>query len=218
MDSLFVLALSGIVRADSESWLGNCQFYNWYARSVSGHGTGVAGTMDQVSTPSTWSVDQSKNSTWDQAAWLVSDTNINQALEVGLYSGYFPYDGSWTNGMLPYYTYNNGATGGRYGSPDYIPSDVLASIGAEANAQGSFVWNYVFLTNYAVYDAVNMAQGEVTQSTATYMGNGTGYANEGYWLPGGSSTWYPWGFETTCANSPYWIDAYNSNHWTAGGY
>ncbi len=212
--------------ADVDSWLQGCTqpTAHWYARAVSGYGN-TTGTEDTLNTPSQWSVDQAASSTWDQAAWLNNDNNIQNALEGGLYSGYFGYDGSWTNSMRPYYTINQGESGQENSSVS-IPENHNIALGVESGSGGVFVYDNTtsqslswFNTDYTVsLPAVNDAQGEVTATTNTWMGNGSGYPNEAFYLPQGSATWYLWGVNNTCANSPYWINRASAYSWTSGGY
>lgn len=78
--------------------------WHWYAGTVSTGGTTTA-TKVNTTLPSSWSVDQNAGSspntgaTMDEAAWLGSNSSSSNALEGGYYSGFFPYDSTWTNGL-----------------------------------------------------------------------------------------------------------------------
>jgi hypothetical protein len=222
--SVLFLNHTGVVAdVNGDDALCNTDGAHWYARSTSGHGS-VSGTEDTLLSPTTWSVSHPYNSTWDQAAWLQNNSNLGNALEGGLYSGYFPYNGSWTNGLLGYYTINNGGAGANNGT--FLPTNKNLGLGVQSGANGVFVYNNTdnalivwFNSNYAVSTpAVNMSQGEVTQTSGTWMGNGSGYPNEAFWLASGSSSWQLWGQNTPCANSPYWDNKATNYSWTAGGY
>jgi hypothetical protein len=168
-------------------------------------------------------VNRGGSATWDEAAWATNDYNGQNGQEVGIYSGYFPNNGSWTNGMLTYTTIGNGAQGWRgIGVPANTWVAVLA-VGNGAEVYWANAYRWVFSLSYGINGpVVNSAQGEVEDFSgnggATWMGNGGGYWNEGMWSPDGGSHWYWWGFNNDCANSPYWASHYNNTTWAAGGY
>jgi hypothetical protein len=186
----------------------------YYARATSGFGTTVRGTQVITLTPTSWSVD-SPDSAWDEAAWLVKETNGNNALEVGFYSGWFPYDNSWTDGLVPFYTVNNGSPGFRlYGQ--YVPGGAWAYMEANHWAAAR-VGGYEFNIRYSVgTPRLNLSQGEIINSDQTWMGGGAGEAFWGFW--GDGSYWYAWGHHNDCSNSPYWITSQGPYAWTNGGY
>jgi hypothetical protein len=182
--------------------------------------TSVSGTDIGVATPATWSVDSSVSGTWDQAAWLNNDNNFNNALEVGFYSGFFPYDGTWTSGLQPYETQAQGANGVEY-SGSYVPAATYIDENAKTSANSS-VYQYGFVLNYAVGGPTDPrlsdSQGEVVGGTSSWMGNGSGYASIGWWQASGSSTWNAWGYHDDCSNAPYSVTHTSAQGWTAGGY
>ena len=188
---------------------------HWYARATSGYGSNVQGTDVGTFTPTVWSTNSTVNGTWDQAAWANNDNIFNNALEVGFYSGFFPYDGTFTAGLQPYYTVDNGATGSEY-TGLFVPGGTYVDSNAVSNSN-VFVYTYGFLLNYTVGSPVlNDSQGEVVGGA--WMGNGTGYPNLGWWKAVGVNGWNAWGYHSDCANSPYYIVAGGPQGWTSGGF
>ena len=201
---------------------------HWWARGVAGTGLSAHGTEFQSYIPGHWSVDRPSLSIWDHAAWIwhgsITNTNYGAvpSIEGGYYSGWFRSTG-WTNGVVPYYTTSNGygdsTSGLSYGSW-YLTS----GYGYYAQAVwGSPSWvkvgPYRFPSfNYTVgSSATNFSQGEILQSTNTWMDGGGGNRFQNYWTPNGTN-WYLWGVNTDCADSPYWIQWVSSNSYNDGGY
>jgi len=87
---------------------------HWRAVAQSGNGNSDIGTELVTTTPLHWFVDQSSNSTMDEAAWLRTYPPTNPtAAEGGFFSGYWPYDTTtgFTVSLVPYATINHGSTG-----------------------------------------------------------------------------------------------------------
>ncbi|MGH7868013.1 MAG: hypothetical protein ACREP9_10400 [Candidatus Dormibacteraceae bacterium] len=215
----FLLAPPAVAHAQS-----TCQAApgHWYAAAVSGYSNGDNGTAITTFTPTTWSVDHSVNSTWDNAAWLTNVNNLSNSVEGGIYSGYFGYNNSWTSGLLAYWTKNDGASGGN--GTSFLPTNELATFyvsnGATIHAYVGGNLYGLFRLAYAVQaPEANFSQGEVTKTTNTWMGPGSGEQFTGYWSPDGKlADFYTWGFHNDCDNSPYWISSVNSDSWKDGGY
>jgi hypothetical protein len=124
--------------------------------------------------------------------------------------------------MLPYYTLNNGAyeydSAGNYLQPaKYIwmaevsqtpPNDSAVQVDGIVMSVGQY-YVYNWPTNYQ--------QGE-TNSTAAWMGGGSGEAFTGLYLPALGAQWLLWGWHNDCANSPYWIRSTGPYSWENGGY
>jgi len=173
----------------------NCShdFEHWYARATSGQGMTVEGTNAQTTTPLHWSVDSSSSSTWDEASWIVHENgnDISNSLEVGFFSGWWPYPPyGWTDGLVAYYTKNNGATGVRpAGANAYVPANTNvheAAVSSTGDLMGpgvNWVWNYFFTPNYFVAKPIrNLHQGEVLGTSSTWMGGGVGEQFQGMWM------------------------------------
>ncbi len=190
---------------------------HWYA--VAQSGWPAIGTKVDTHTPSSWSVDRRALSTSDNASWLINAFNTQIALEGGYFSGFFPYDGTWTDGLRPYETTDNGLFGSK--KTLYIPANTLigmytisgATVKIDVWGGPSHIWNFP----YGVPNGLNYSQGEVTLSTKTWMNGGSGTQQAGFWSPDGAN-FYVWGWHNDCANSPYWIQWNDGNHWTSGGY
>lgn len=191
---------------------------HWYGQSWSGYGNGTDGTEIQTTTPANWSVDQNANSTTDEAAWLINHNNQINSVEAGYYSGYWPYGGGWTNGLVPYYTTDDGA-GGQHASNYYIPASTAAGMWVLANGSNTQVTVYGWspILAYSVgTPRWNYMQGEVTLSTNTWMGGGSGEGFTGYWVDT-SGAGHNWGFHSDCSNSPYWVSSSGASSWSNGG-
>ncbi len=192
---------------------------HWYAQATSG--CCDAGTMQNTYLPSHWSVDHPSDSTTDEGTWVMDKNDNTQAVEVGYFSGWWPYPTKyWTNGLVGYTTRGEtGVTNGAYGAhaSGYFSAGAGISIEALANGQayvGPDGWTW---PGYSVPHAENFAQGEVTSSTNTWMGGGSGEQFTAWWSPDGSA-WYLWGYNNDCSNSPYWISQSNGYTWSNGGY
>jgi hypothetical protein len=185
---------------------------HWYAQARSG--CCDVGTLQNTAVPTKWSVDHTANSTTDEGTWIIDNNNSNVAIESGYYSGYFPYDGSWTNGLHPYYTINNGGSGQHSGT--YLTAGSQYGIDAVSGGRAD-IGSTRFNLNYSVPNGFNFGMGEVVSSTRTWMGGGSGESLQAYWSPNGSS-WYLWGYNNDCNNSPYWIHQSSGSNWSNGGY
>ncbi|HEX8940234.1 MAG TPA: hypothetical protein VF763_08715 [Candidatus Limnocylindrales bacterium] len=184
----------------------------WWVDADSGYP--AAGTRLRTTTPTQWSVDRPSNSAFNQASWLWNANQANQAIEGGFFSGWFPYDNTWTNSLLPYYTLDNGGRGTRSSS---------ALAGGSAINMDSVSGGHVsvgpttFWFTYSVSNGQNGGQGEVKKTTNTWLGNGSGNSFTAFWTNNGSN-WYAWGWHSDCNDSPYWISSGGANGWTNGGY
>jgi len=189
---------------------------HWYARAVSGYPS--LGTKIDTHTPASWSVGSSQ-STSDNAAWLWNNNNTGIALEGGYFTGFFPYDSGYTNGLQGYETTDNGVSGSRKST--FIPASTLigmyvisgATVRIDISGAASLIWTF----SYGVANGVNFSQGEVTTTSSTWMNGGSGTQQAGFWSPNGSA-FYAWGYHNDCKNSPYWITSNDASHWTSGGY
>lgn len=200
----------------------NCSFSNhWYAQAQSGccaYGTGI-----ETTTPAHWSVNRASNSTTDEAAWLLAQNNNTIGIEAGYYSGWFMYNNTWTNSLVSYETRDVGnccgATGGSFGPNSNVFMDAwaVAYIGGNCGPEGADVGITQFRFCYDEPIGVNFAQGEVTESTATWMGGGSGESFTAYYS-NDHTHWYLWGFINSCVNSPYWIKVANGHTYSNGGY
>jgi len=191
---------------------------HWYAQSSSGYSNSVVGTWINTTAPASWYVDQSANSTTDEAAWLIDYSSQTNAVEAGFYSGFWPYGGGFTSALVPYYTTDNGANGWRDTS-NSIPAGASVAINIFDNGSGTTINSYhaAWHPSYSVsLPRWNYAQGEVTSSTNTWMGGGTGEQLRGYWTADGSN-WAGWGYHNDCNNSPYFVTSQGANTWTNGG-
>jgi hypothetical protein len=203
---------------------------HWWDEETSGTGSTVQGTLISTSTPAQWSVDSNSKSTWDEAAWIENPSNSSQALEVGFYSGWWPYPNfGWTNSLVSYMTEGGGTAGSPawnnlYGV-QWGPSQG-ATLWAEDNgtvATGHFSgpttngW-VSFQQNYAIAaPRENYAQAEVTNSTSTWMGGGSGETFNAYWEDTSGAV-HAWGSHSGCASSPYWDKNLGPNQYENGGY
>jgi len=188
---------------------------HWYAQALSG--CCDTGTLQVTFLPTHWSVYHPANSTTDEGTWIAdNNANFSPSIESGYYSGYFPYDGSWTNGLLPYYTVNNGASGHRCGNC-YLPAGEGIDIDAISGGRAD-IGSTSFHFSYTVTNGSNYAQGEVVSSTRTWMGGGSGETFTAYWSPNHGTNWYQWGYNNDCNNSPYWVSQSNGHTWSNGGY
>lgn len=172
----------------------------------------------------TWSVyDPSGGGFSDEAVWSMDANNLNNALEVGFFSGYgkddIGGDPNWTNGMVPYYTKNQGNNEyDEWGA--YLPSSQYIYMIAQANNNGSLAYvagtldaNLTYVVSQPRW---NFTQGE-TNNTATWMGGGSGDSSTDYWLDS-SDNMHPWQYMNICWNSPYWATTSNGDYFDNGGY
>lgn len=137
----------------------------------------------------------------DEASWLINNGQLSNSIEGGYFSGNWVYgSGGWFTGLLAYYTTSNGSSGTRGSTYLAANSPILMDVVSGGHVT---VGPTTFSFSYTVTNGTNFGQGEVLESTNTWMGNGSGNGFTGYWSPNGSS-WYTWGSQTACANSPYW--------------
>lgn len=194
---------------------------HYYAEAQSGYGNNVIGTGASTTTWSSWSVPNNGVNFSDEAIWIIDYNNQNNAIEGGLYSG-SGSNVSWTNGMLPYYTLNNGANeyddAGNYLSTN---ASIWLNVTSAYNGSGAFVGvgpYSMYPGNYTVsFPGYNYSQGEVYNNSNVWMGGGSGEGFTGYWEDT-SRNFNAWGFNNDCADSPYWITNNSPSSWTNGGY
>jgi len=195
------------------------QSNHWYAQTQSGccsYGTGI-----ETTTPLHWSVNRASDSTTDEAAWVIDNNNEDIAIEAGYYSGFFPTSGTWTNSLVSYATLNQGETG-IVGTAIAANSDIFMDgwainyIGGSCGPEGADVAGTSFRFCYDEPSGWNFAQGEVTNSTATWMGGGTGESFTAYYS-NDHTDWYLWGTQNGCWNSPYWLKLPSKYTYSNGG-
>jgi len=141
-------------------------------------------------------------------------------MECGWFTGYWPYGGGVYSGFNEYMTTNNGTSGWR--GNQLIKSDIVSM---RATNKYNCVWTGQATSGrwdeinvgYSVANGLNFAQGEVTTSTTTWMGGGSGEPFTAYWTSNGD-TWNLWGYMSTCSNSPYWISNSSGSQYSNGGY
>lgn len=193
---------------------------HYYTVAQSGSDTTI-GTGAQTTTWTHWSVANNGVNFSDEAVWISNQSNGNNALEGGFYSG----SGSnvpWTNGLLPYYTTNNGQN--EYDDAgQYLPSNtsIWLNVTSAYNGSGAFVGvgsNNMYPGNYSVSTpAQNFSQGEVYNNSGVWMGGGSGETFDAKWEDT-HRNFYSWGFNNDCADSPYFINNNSPSSWTSGGY
>lgn len=202
--------------ANATSWCMGCR---WYATSQSGSGTNT-GTAAITSTWSSWYA-PSPSGFSDEAVWSIS-TADGTALEGGFFTG-LGNNVSWTNGMMPYYTINNGQN--EYDNGKVLPTNSQIMMEAQTAYNGNPASVYVggwtlHPGNYTVTaPRLNYMQGEVGNSSCAWMGGGTGETFFMYYQPVNDypSTWINWGWMSTGVNSPYWRTVQANSEWTNGG-
>jgi hypothetical protein len=197
---------------------------NWRVQSSSGSGSTVTGASAAGLTPKNWSADYNSSSGSDEAVWVITQNSETSSLEVGYATGWIPYDGNqWTYGLRAYSTIKGGTighidpTGHTFGPQEYITAQAFTN-GAFAVFDDNYSWQ-TWWTNYNVATpAYPMQQGEVTQSTNTWMGGGGGQRFYGDWTDNYGKNWYQWGYNDDCNDDPYWIQNHGPNSWANGGY
>jgi hypothetical protein len=188
-------------------------------------GTGNYGTEAQIWTWAHWSVNKNNpNDFSDEAVWSINNNNINNALEVGFFSGHGNGDingqSGWTNGMLPYYTLNNGAN--EYDAwGNFLPSNQYIWMFAQALDTNSYAYvngQLVKTTNYVVNQPrLGFTQGEVYDNAGIWMGGGSGGDSSTlYWLDSSGANHY-WAWLNDCSNAPYWVSSSGPHFFANGG-
>jgi hypothetical protein len=192
----------------------------WYATATSGSGTNT-GTKAIFKSWHSWSVPAPTGFS-DEAVWTIH-VGTNNGLEGGFFTG-LGNNVAWTNGMMPYYTTDNGQNEFDYAN-HYLAADttytmaVQPAIGtnhAKVNV-GPFVLD---AGNYTVATPrLNYMQGEVNTDCA-WMGGGTGEQFTLYYQPASMypNNWSEWGWMNTDADSPYWRQNIDANDWKNGGF
>ncbi len=193
---------------------------HWRAVALSGSGSTVIGTQLFTTTPLHWSVG-ANNSTSDEAAWLRYANDPASSVEGGFYTGFWPYNsGGFTNGLLPYATTGNGIAGAQLPG-GYVPANSGVILNVRANdSNGTTVVSVNGGSSALGYSVQsprqNYAQGEVTQTSSTWMGGGS--ASEpfnAYWQDANGT--YAWGSHSDCVDPPYYLNSTGANSWNNGG-
>ncbi len=153
----------------------------------------------------------------DEAVWLYNHSNLQNGLEVGYFSGWWPYGtGGWFSGLIPYITFDNGRAGAR-ASSGLPPSSIIMNVKEGSSGFGN-VGQTHFTFNYSVPNGVNMGQGEVTISHASWLDDGAGnHTFAASWSNDGIN-WVGWGWHDDCQNSPYWITSVGASVYKNGGW
>lgn len=186
---------------------------HWWAQSVSGYP--AAGNRLYTVTPLNWSVDYQSGSTMLEASILTDNFNYGNTIEGGYFSGLWPYSGLWYTGLLPYYALESGFAGNGHTST-WLPANTAIYMDV-FNGGPARVGGQAMSFSYTIPNPQNWGQGEIKQSNATWMGNGSGNRFVAYWSPD-KVNWYPWGWHSDCADSPYWVTSGGANVYTNGGY
>lgn len=212
-----LLVVSQMVGPSSAFALGPiCQVKSdhWWAQAASGYP--ATGTRLFTTTPTQWSVDQPSGSTMLEAAFLVDNNDAGQGVEGGYFSGLWPYSGLWYNGLLPYYSVDNGLTAHGHTST-YLAVGTGINLDV-INGGHAVVGGQRMDFTRTVPNAQNWGQGEIKKSSNTWLGNGSDNHFTAYWTPDNGTNWYLWGWHNDCANSPYWINALGGSGYANGGY
>lgn len=208
----------------------------WWAQAVSGYP--AQATLVNTAPPISWSNDQNYQGLTNEAAWLVNKFDVNNSLEGGYFTGYWPYDG----GFPDYYHYEAYFTT-RNGNPGYLHGRDGAGLLTPGHPHALIVRNDGIVTvkdyttgvyhnfstaGYVVSAGQNFSQGEVFDSLAissnyagtTWMNSGVPGNNlQGWWSnnPGNFSQYYLWGAYQTCSNAPYYISGDSVSNWNNYG-
>ena len=221
-------------RPDS-GFTGQCNPSNHYY-GLATSGTGSHGTAANIWTWKNWSVDSSGYNFSLQNVYLSDPNNVQYNFEVGFYSGWINDNlrnhGNWyTNGMTPYYAYDNG-NDGWVQEGTYLPASTYINISASflgstdyavvTGTGGSPIYmDQPFTARPPTYqdqaNLTNGASGEVTD-TKTWMGGGSGDSMTLFWVDY-QGVQHPWSYLSYCDNSPYWASSSNNTDYFAdGGY
>jgi hypothetical protein len=141
---------------------------------------------------------------------------MNNALEVGFFTGWgsgnLSGGSNHTNGMIPYYTLNQGDNEYDYWG-DFLPRNTEISMFAQAtNAGSDFAYVDGLIDtkiNYPVSQPRwGFTQGEVNDNAATMGGGSGGDESTVMWIDS-AGAFHDWAYINTCANSPYWSGSTN---------
>jgi len=116
--------------------------YHYYSYAQSGAGTNK-GTGAEMQTWTHWSLNghpSSDSPFSNEAVWTRDYNNMSDAVEVGFMTG-LAYEGTFSNGMYPYYTENNGNCPCHYFTGTSLPTDT--DIWNSATSDGTHSWAYV---------------------------------------------------------------------------
>jgi hypothetical protein len=170
--------------------------YHYYSYAQSGAGTNK-GTGAEMLTWTHWSLNGHPSSDYpfsNEAVWTLDNNNANDALEVGFITGR-ANQGSYSSGMYPYYTENNGGCPCGYFTSTNLPTDTV--IWNSATSNGSDSWAYVNnkLLAEVAYGVstprLNYEQAEVDYHDI-WMGGGSG-SNVALEYQTSSNAWKDWG-------------------------
>lgn len=189
-----------------------------YTEAYSGYG-GNVGTEVNTYTWSTWTVPNPSQEFSNAATWQINNNNWTNSIEAGIRVGANEY-GQYTTQLIPYYTLNNGQYEYDFWS-DILPRSQSISMSIWQNGYSNAVvaghWLLSGSTYYVGAPRLNYSQAEVRPWDAGVSMSGGNDTYWGYYLPPGSSTWIPWGYNTVCADNPYWVYSYGGNAWKSGG-
>ena len=207
---------------------------SWRVAAQSWPGYGNIGTAYQTTTSGSWQVDQtaaggqSPYRAWDEGSWIISYGNVNNAIEVGLVSGYGNDTNIFVNGLMPYYSVDNdqipksdevdlsqifiqvndagftaAAVSGRNGSPGFARwSDRSGTVDTTVPIYAP--QSYPPAPYVVQQPAVGVVQGEVTNRSGLLDVPGAttmgGYTGETFRMSWSpdGKNWYPWGYEQVC--------------------
>lgn len=215
MELIFLGAFpQGVLACNS----GNGQ--RWHATASSGSGTNT-GTKATFKSWHSWSV-PSPNGFSDEAVWSTGPTYPN-SLEGGFFSG-LGSNVAWTNGMMPYYTTDDGANefdqAGHFLTADTTYSMAVQPAIGSNHAKVNVGTLVIDAGSYQVSTPrLNYMQGE-TNNDCAWMGGGTGEQFTMYYQPASSypNNWSEWGWMNTTYDNPYWRTNIDANDWKNGGY
>jgi hypothetical protein len=172
--------------------------YHYYSNAWSGSGSNK-GTGAEMLTWSHWSLNGHSSSDYpfsNEAVWTIHGTNLgsNDAVEVGFMTGR-ANQGSYSNGMFPYYTLNNGACPCKYFTSTGLPTNTV--IWNSATSDGTHSWAYVNnqllaeLSYCVTTPRFNYEQAEVDYHDI-WMGGGSG-SNVALEYQTSGNQWLDWG-------------------------
>lgn len=197
----------------------------WGATATSGSGTNT-GTKATFTSWHSWSV-PSPSGFSDEAVWTIN-SSTGKALEGGFFTG-LGSNVAWTNGMMPYYTTDNGANEYDYAS-HYLAIDTSYSMSVQPAINGNNAivkvgpWTLPTPGAYTVTTPrVNYMQGEVN-NTCAWLGGGTGQFFYMYYQPASSypNNWSSWGSMNStlidCPSHGYVKQQFSASTWSNGGY
>ncbi|MGH7721408.1 MAG: hypothetical protein ACRENL_01055 [Candidatus Dormibacteria bacterium] len=135
--------------------------------------------------------------------------NSSNAMEVGFFSGQGA-PGFYTNGIVPYYTYDNGVHEVD-DAGEYLPANTgiaLSISNPDGHTNHILVDNplQVFWSTYFQYTLTRPVLGHMQGETNchdNWMAGGQGYDFSMYWM-GADRAWHPWSFMNNYPQCPYY--------------